>query len=343
MINNKGCELIPFEYDEIEGDKYYSEGGYRSSGYIVKKKTEEGYRYGYINSKWKKVVDLEYSSISRILDTGVEDIYLIAEKKGQFGILKGKDEQTDFMYQAIVYNKEARLLAVQRNEKYGVINLKGDTVVNVEYSNIKFNGMYVVARAEGNDVYFNEKGEKIENGLTGMRRISEIDMYITTDQNNLYGLVDSEGRHVVENQYLYLDYAFGNYFIAYKEGQGSGVIDNENNVILPFEYDILSKVGEKDLIKGVKMQKGNDETIIFSKGLEKITSLIDAQIALNDDYIKVYNEDTEIYIDNSGNIKSKEELGKGIEFLGKFYKSYKGNGEIYYTDKAITDEHGNEI
>jgi len=209
------------------------------------------------------------------------------------------------MYQSIVYNKEAGLLAVQRNEKYGVINLKGETVVPAEYSNIKFNGMYIVARAEGSDIYFNEKGEKIENGLTGMRKISEINMYITTDQNNLYGLIDSEGRHVVENQYLYLDYAFGNYFIGYKEGQGSGVIDNENNVILPFEYDILSKVGEKDLIKGVKMQKGGDETNIFSKSLEKITSLIDAQIALEDEYIKLYNEDTEIYIDNNRKHKEK--------------------------------------
>lgn len=45
----------------------------------------------------------------------------------------------------------------------------------------------------------------------------------------------------------------------------------------------------------------------------------------------------------SGNIKEKGEINSRLKFLGRLYKSYKGNGEIYYTDKAITDEHGNEI
>lgn len=209
------------------------------------------------------------------------------------------------MYQSIVYNKEAGLLAVQRNEKYGVINLKGEVVVPAEYTNIKFNGMYITAKSADGEIYFNEKGVKPENGLTGMRKIPEIDMYITTDENNLYGLVDNVGRKVVENQYLYLDYAFENYFIAYKEGQGSGVIDNENNSVLPFEYDVLSRIGEKNLIKGVKMKKGSDETIVFSKSIEKIASLDDAQIAQADDYTEIYNEDTEIYIDNERKYQRK--------------------------------------
>ena len=44
VINNKGVTLIPFEYDEIEGDKFLQNGSYQKSGYIVKIKTENGYR-----------------------------------------------------------------------------------------------------------------------------------------------------------------------------------------------------------------------------------------------------------------------------------------------------------
>lgn len=51
--------------------------------------------------------------------------------------------------------------------------------------------MYVSARGNEGDVYFNEKGEKLEDGLTGKKKIDGIDMFITTDQSNLYGLMDN--------------------------------------------------------------------------------------------------------------------------------------------------------
>ncbi len=80
VISSKGKELIAFEYEEIEADQYY-DGDYAKSGYIVKTRETEGYRYGYINSKWKKVLDAEYTSISRIIDIKSDkDIYLIASK-----------------------------------------------------------------------------------------------------------------------------------------------------------------------------------------------------------------------------------------------------------------------
>lgn len=79
VINSNGVELIPFEYEEIEGDKYYGES-YEKSGYIVKKRTNDGYRYGYISNKWKKLLNVEYTDINRILDIDSDDIYLIASK-----------------------------------------------------------------------------------------------------------------------------------------------------------------------------------------------------------------------------------------------------------------------
>lgn len=80
VINNKGIELIPCKYDEIEGDKYYSNGGYSNSGYVVKNTTSNGYRYGYINSKWRVLLDTEYTSVSRILNIQSDDAYLIVSK-----------------------------------------------------------------------------------------------------------------------------------------------------------------------------------------------------------------------------------------------------------------------
>ena len=307
VINNKGNVLISFDYDEIEGDKYY-EDGYEKSGYIVKNKTESGYRCGYINYKWKKLLNTDYISISRILDINDEDVYLIASKGGQYGVMKNKGEQIEFAYQSISYNRDTNLLAVQKNEKYGVINLNGEVIVPLEYRSIRFSGVYICARGYEDDTYFNEKGQEVTNGYTGMKKISNLDCYITTDKNNLYGLADKDGKVLVANSYLYIDYAFDKYFIAYKEGQGLGVIDKDNKIVIDFGYNDMSRIGDKDIIKGVKMGTDGDSTTIFAKGLKVVDTMTNMSIVISADYVEIYNNEKEIFIDNNGEIKKAQDI-----------------------------------
>lgn len=70
------------------------------------------------------MLNADYTGVSRILDIEGKDIYLIASKNGQYGIIINKKEEVDFKYQSITYNSDTNLFAVQRSEKYGVINLK---------------------------------------------------------------------------------------------------------------------------------------------------------------------------------------------------------------------------
>ena len=54
VINIKGATLVKTKYDTIEADKFYEkDNGYKKAGYIVSRKTDEGYRYGYVNVKGK--------------------------------------------------------------------------------------------------------------------------------------------------------------------------------------------------------------------------------------------------------------------------------------------------
>lgn len=123
VISAQGKQVIPCEYQEIEGDKYYN-GNYGKSGYIVKLENNNDYQYGYINYKGKKLLKPEYTSITRLTDFEGEDIYLSVAKNGQYALMKNKNAETEFAYQSIVYNKDTNTLTVQRNDKYGVINLK---------------------------------------------------------------------------------------------------------------------------------------------------------------------------------------------------------------------------
>ncbi len=138
----------------------------------------------------------------------------------------------------------------------------------------------------------------------------------------------------MENKYLYMDNAFDGYFIAYKEGEGLGIIDKQDKVLINFEYNGLNKIGDKQLIKAVNMDTDEEITTIFSKDMQRITTMKNVGMGVYDDYIELYNDEGEVYINNNGEIKQANELIKP-EFLSKYFKTYKDNGEIYYSDERM--------
>ena len=131
-----------------------------------------------------------------------------------------------------------------------------------------------------------------------------------------------------------MDNAFDGYFIAYKEGEGLGIIDKQDKVLINFEYNGLNKIGDKQLIKAVNMDTDEEITTIFSKDMQRITTMKNVGMGVYDDYIELYNDEGEVYINNNGEIKQANELIKP-EFLSKYFKTYKDNGEIYYSDERM--------
>lgn len=306
VINNKGVVLIPFEYDSIEADKYYRNGNYAESGYIVRNTTNDGYRFGYVNKDWKILLDTEYTNISRILDIDSDDVYLIVSRNGQYGVIKNKNIEINFGYQSIGYNKESDLYAVQRSGQYGVLDIDGKVIVPIEYKTIGFNGTYIHAKSYTEDVYYNLYGQKVADSYTAKIKVENANSYITINKDNLYGIVSENGEETVKNEYLYIEYAFDKYFIAYQEQKGLGVIDKDGNIYIDFKYDVLSKISDKKLIKGVKIKENLTE--IFSENMDKITEISDASIDIYNNYIEIYNEEKTEFITNSGELKNAKDI-----------------------------------
>ena len=329
VINNKGKELIPFEYAEIEADKYYRNGNYKESGYIVKKTTGNGYRYGYIDSEWRILLDAEYTNLSRVLEIDSNDIYLIASKKGQYGVIKNKDVKVNFAYQSVEYNKDTELYAVQRSEQYGVVNIDGQVIIPIEYKSISFNGTYILAKTYTEEIYYNKEGKKTDNIYTSMTEANDAKSYVTTNSENLYGIIDENGNKTVDNEYLYIEYAFDDFFVAYKVSEGLGLIDKNGKNYIDFKYDVLSKIGDKKLLKGEDMK--NNITDIYSKDANKIASISNGNIAIHEDYIEIYNEEETHFITNSGELKT----AKDVLNNNKLFASY--NDEKW----GFVDKEGN--
>ncbi len=167
VINIKGAELIKAEYDYISGDEYYTEEAkFALSGYILGKRTDDGYRYGYMNHKRKMLLDIEYNEIIRLGGISGEDtdkdIIIVAQKNGQYGLIKNKKVLIDFRYQAIDYSGVSNLFLVTRNTKVGVFNSEGDKILSVKYDEIDINDTYIQTKLGDETAYHNLLGNRVD-------------------------------------------------------------------------------------------------------------------------------------------------------------------------------------
>ena len=227
VINLKGKVIVKPEYETITSDNYYNEKTQnKTTGFIVSKKMENGYRYGYINYRGKVILKTEYTELERVTEIANEkELYFIAFKDGQAGLLKNKKLILNHEYQDIQYSSLNDVFVVQRNSKQGVVSKTGEIIVNTEYDNILFGGMYINAQ-KGNNLYlFDLNGVSVENkGIISKTQTGNPNYYITIDENDIYSIVDSQGKVLVDNNYSYIEYLPGDYFSVARDGK-KGIID----------------------------------------------------------------------------------------------------------------------
>lgn len=332
IVNIKGNELVKCEYDKISVDNYYTEeNNYKYAGYIVGIKTEEGYRYGYINVNGKLLLDTQYNEISRITDIKDDkNIYLISAKNGQYGLTKNGEKLTDNEYQSMTYNPNMNVIVVEKSKKYGVINLSGKVIVPIEYNQIDINGMYMYATKEQGTVVFDSEGNEAKINVDLVRIKTENENYIITintknGQTN-YGVIDKQGKQIIEEEYSYIEYLFENYFIASNKEGKLGIIDSKDNQKVELKYDAVQRISNKNMVQTI--QSDIKTTQIYSDKLEKVCEMTNANIDRQENYVKIYN-DTEIkYFDNTGNQLKNTDIFTGNELFAK-----EENGKYGFADK----------
>ena len=309
IINIKGTTLIETKYDGIIGDGYYSsESKYKKDGYIVCSKTDDGYRYGYINYLGKQLLKIEYNEIYRINNIeSDEEIYLVAEKNGQAGLIKNDRQILNHQYQDIEYDDQNEILILEKNKNYGVSKLNGNSILGINYSNITIEGLYIYAEKDNQTYIYDMNGNK--QSTTKYKNIIKTDnedYSITIDNNGKYGIINKDGKIVVSNKYYYLEYLYDNYFIAGGDGGKSGIINNKDDVIVEINYDVIQKIDNCDLIETVNTSENKLE--IYDRTMTKIASMENAKLYSEDNYIKIYSNTDTIYLGLDGKQKKNTEL-----------------------------------
>ncbi len=318
LININGYTIIENLYDEILSDTIVSEDKNEKLGYTVGNKTSDGIKYGYINNKGELKLQLEYNEILK-LDNNNED-YVIARKNGQYGFIKNYENIIDFIYQDIEYYNDIKVLRLQKGTKYGVANLNGDIIIPIDFTELEIKGNYIYAKNDSENIVYNSKGEKQSIDFNTTISNTENENYkiqMNSQENrNVYGVIDEQGNQVIPNKYLYLEYAYRDYFIVCGENGKLGVVDKNDNIIVDLQYDLVQKINDKCAIQTLNVN--SKVTSIYSSNMEKSLELTNANISIEDEYIKVYSEYDLKYLDNNGNIiESKDALKENTLFASK--------------------------
>ena len=345
VINLKGKELIKPQYDQINVDGYSNdENGYKNAGYIVGNKTEEGYRYGYIDINGKMLLELEYNEIQRITDVKENDIYLIAAKNGQYGLFKNKEQVIGNEYQSITYNQTDETLILQKTKKFGVANLDGKIIIPVEYKQIDSIGMYIYATNEdGTEKVYTKDGTEVQaDSNIAILETSNENYKIKIDNTNgtVYSIIDKNDNTITKQNYSYIEYLSDDNFIVSLDGK-LGVINSNNEIKIDIKYDSIEKLQNTDFVTTTLAK--DKTTQIYDKNINKLCDLPNANIVVEKEYIKIYNDEVTKYFNLAGKEISSKEALKGNKIFatsnnGKWgFVDSNGNIILDYQYEKATD------
>ena len=307
VININGKQVIDVEYDNIIVDKYYDVNTkYQKTGFIVCKTGENGYRYGYINYKGDKILDTEYTELERVNEIeNSKDIYIIAYKDGQAGLLKNKKIVLKHEYEDIIYNAYNDIFIVQRNGKQGIVSRNGDIKIDTKYSNISFGGIYVNVDENGINKVLDLNGNEISDGYISKLPTGDGQHSIVYGEDGIYKIIDNNGNIVVNKNYTNIEEIYNNYYIVASD-RNNGIIDLTGKSLVDLKYNSILKLDNTELLQA---NISSTSTVsLINKNMEVIATMDDATIEINDNYIRLYSEKENRYFDYKGKELSANEV-----------------------------------
>lgn len=315
VINIKGKEILKAEYDNVLSDGYYNEKTkYEEAGFILRTKTDAGYRFGYARANGKIVLDTIYNEVNRITEIeDSKDIYLITSLNGKYGLRKNNKTVLENDFTEVGYDRTNKLLVVEKNSVQGVYDLNGKNIIPMDYSSIAIAGEYIDASKDEETIIFDSKGNNIDTDIVSLEKVSD-NYSITIDKNNNYNILDNNGNKLLNQRYSYLEYFNGNLFIA-TNSSNAGLIDANGKIVVPLEYSTVQKVEDANCLKATVLQN-NKVSIINSEG-KMGEGLEEATVTNEGNYIKV---------SSSSNIRYYTLDGKETAFKEIFPKN-----DIYAT------------
>ena len=255
------------------------EGKITSQDYFVSYKDN---KFGVINAKGENVIDPSYEEMI-IIPNSKNDVFLctydVNYETGEYKTkaLNSKNEEIFTQYNKIetILNHdknnnlwhEENVLRVQKDGKYGLINLGGKELSSCEYEEItaieEITGALKVKKDGKFGILDKDGKEILKTQYSDIKRLGKEskDGFIVKSEDNKYGIVDYSGNIIIENKYedienihkndLYVTKNNGKYILVKKDGTEIAVNADEIKDILSNTENgiIVVKNGKYGVIK----------------------------------------------------------------------------------------------
>ncbi len=212
----------------------------------------------------------------------------------------------------------------------------GQVIVPIKYPEIDITGMYVYAKNEQETIVYDKNGAQANispNTVIVETSNNNYKIKINNENGTKYGLIDKNGKTLIEEKYNYMEYLYDNYFLASNEEGKLGIIDEMGKTKVEAIYNSMQKIQDTDLIETTLAQ--NKTTQIYARNMEKICEMENATIEKEKDIIKIYNETQTRYFNEEGKELKNTEVYPG----NSLFVSAKDNqyGYVDRTGKQIVE------
>ena len=257
-------------------------------------------KWGILGSNGTVVIDPMYQEMPIVVDKN-KDVFLftydINEEDGSYKIkaVNSKNEEIFTNYDKVEalenYDQagnvwyEENVLKVQKDGKWGLIDLNGNEILNIAYDNIEtLKGIENSLIIKSGDLVglINNKGTQITDCQYSQITSFGDDYkngYITVNQENKYGLISSSGSKILENQYEKIDNIYSDKYFVIEEGGKQKLIDKEGNTILTDGFDEIKQIANS----GIVFTSGNKYGVMNFEGNILINPTYDNLQEINTD------------------------------------------------------------
>ena len=198
---------------------------------------------------------------------------LIVEKDGKFGLVDLKNKNLlNVEYDEIsILNGVDNSLIIKKDDSVGLCDYAGNIIINTEYKEIK---------AIGNNY---------KNG------------YITVNNDGLYGIIDFNKSVIFENKYLDIKTIYSSNKYAVKIDQGYRIIDKTGEILLDKTFEDINDINGDNIIFKQNGKYGITTTYLENKVDPKYEDLIfidnNRYIAKNGGLYGVIDVNSEIQVE----------------------------------------------
>mgnify|MGYP004515233023 CR=1 FL=1 len=258
IANSEGKIVVEPKYADID-----ILGEDNKSGFIIK---DDSGKYGIIDYSKNQILENKYDEIEKIYGN---DLYVVSVDGKQKLVNKANEDVLTKGFDSIkqVLEKQENAVVFVKSNKYGVMNLSGEVLIEAKYDDLKETktGLFIAKKDDKYGIIDIQNQEKLPFEYTSIVYNKKANIYVTEDsdfnsnvlnaelENKLTGILieinDNKGylKLRINDEYKYYNFKFEEkqesdifanrtLFLSKKDGK-YGFVDKNGKVVVDYIYD----------------------------------------------------------------------------------------------------------